>query len=229
LCIARKSLVLQKKSSELVPAEHLAINKLSMEKMEMDYNSQRKKLPLPEYGRNIQNMVNYLFTIEDKEKRNRSAQVVIDVMGNLYPYLRDVAEFKHKLWDHLAIMSDFKLDIDYPYNPPTPDILTEKPSIVPYAHNNIRYKHYGYIMESLIKKTTEFEGEEKEFLVELLANHMKKSYLAWNKDGVDDDKIFQDLKELSKGKLDISKEEIQLADTKTILPAKPKKKKFKKK
>jgi hypothetical protein len=229
LCIARKSLVLQKKSSELIPAEHLAINKLSMEKMEMDYNSQRKKLPLPEYGRNIQNMVNYLFTIEDKEKRNRSAQVVIDVMGNLYPYLRDVAEFKHKLWDHLAIMSDFKLDIDYPYNPPTPDILTEKPSIVPYAHNNIRYKHYGYIMESLIKKTTEFEGEEKEFLVELLANHMKKSYLAWNKDGVDDDKIFQDLKELSKGKLDISKEEIQLADTKTILPAKPKKKKFKKK
>ena len=195
----------------------------------MDYNSQRKKLPLPEYGRNIQNMVNYLFTIEDKEKRNRSAQVVIDVMGNLYPYLRDVAEFKHKLWDHLAIMSDFKLDIDYPYNPPTPDILTEKPSIVPYAHNNIRYKHYGYIMESLIKKTTEFEGEEKEFLVELLANHMKKSYLAWNKDGVDDDKIFQDLKELSKGKLNITKDEIQLADTKSILPSKPKKKKFKKK
>jgi Domain of unknown function (DUF4290) len=198
--------------------------------MEMDYNSQRKKLPLPEYGRNIQNMVNYLFTIEDKEKRNRSAQVVIDVMGNLYPYLRDVAEFKHKLWDHLAIMADFKLDIDYPYNPPTPDILTEKPNIVPYAHNNIRYKHYGYIMESLIKKTTEFEGEEKEFLVELLANHMKKSYLAWNKDGVDDDKIFQDLKELSKGKLNISKEEIQLADVKSITATtKPKKKKFKKK
>lgn len=198
--------------------------------MEMDYNSQRKKLPLPEYGRNIQNMVNYLSTIEDREKRNRSAQVVIDVMGNLYPYLRDVAEFKHKLWDHLAIMSEFKLDIDYPYNPPTPDILTEKPKIVPYLHNNIRYKHYGYIMESLIKKTTEFEGEEKEFLVELLANHMKKSYLAWNKDGVDDDKIFQDLRELSRGKLNISKEEIQLVDMKSISPvSKPKKKKFKKK
>ena len=198
--------------------------------MDMDYNSQRKKLPLPEYGRNIQNMVNYLFTIEDREKRNRSAQVVIDVMGNLYPFLRDVAEFKHKLWDHLAIMSEFKLDIDYPYNPPTPDILTEKPKIVPYAKNNIKYKHYGFIMESLIKKTTEFEGEEKEFLVELLANHMKKSYLAWNKDGVDDDKIFQDLKELSRGKLNISKEEIQLADMKSISAvSKPKKKKFKKK
>jgi hypothetical protein len=198
--------------------------------MEMDYNSQRRKLPLPEYGRNIQNMVDYLFTIEDKDKRNRSAQTVIDVMGNLYPYLRDVAEFKHKLWDHLAIMSDFKLDIDYPYNPPTPDILTEKPNRVPYSDNNIRYKHYGFIMESLIKKTVELEGEEKEVLIELLANHMKKSYVAWNKDGVDDEKIFQDLKELSRGKLNIKKEDIQLVDAKAFIPPKPKnKKKFKKK
>ncbi len=195
----------------------------------MDYNSQRKKLPLPEYGRNIQNMVDYLFTIDDREKRNRSAQIVIDVMGNLYPYLRDVAEFKHKLWDHLAIMADFKLDIDYPYNPPTPDILTEKPNQVPYSDNNIRYKHYGFIMESLIKKTVELEGEEKEVLVELLANHMKKSYVAWNKDGVDDEKIFQDLKELSKGKLDIKKEDIQLVDAKAFIPPKQKKKKYKKK
>lgn len=195
----------------------------------MDYNSQRRKLPLPEYGRNIQNMVDYLFTIEDKEKRNRSAQTVIDVMGNLYPYLRDVAEFKHKLWDHLAIMSDFKLDIDYPYNPPTPDILTEKPNRVSYSDNNIRYKHYGFIMESLIKKTSELEGEEKDVLIELLANHMKKSYVAWNKDGVDDEKIFQDLKELSKGKLNIKKDDIQLIDAKAFLPPKQKKKKFKKK
>jgi hypothetical protein len=198
--------------------------------MEKDYNSQRKKLPLPEYGRNIQNMVNYLFTIEDRDKRNRSALTVIDVMGNLYPVLRDVAEFKHKLWDHLAIMSDFKLDIDYPYNPPTPDILTEKPNIVPYAQNNIRYKHYGFIMESLIKKTADMEGEEREILIELLANHMKKSYIAWNKDAVDDDKIFMDLRELSKGKLIVNKDEVQLADTKSITATtKPKKKKFKKK
>ncbi len=195
----------------------------------MDYNSQRKKLPLPEYGRNIQNMVDYLFTIEDKEKRNRSAQTVIDVMGNLYPYLRDVAEFKHKLWDHLAIMSDFKLDIEYPYNPPTPDILTEKPNRVPYSDNNIRYKHYGFILESLIKKTVELEGEEKEVLIELLANHMKKSYVAWNKDGVDDAKILQDLKELSKGKINIKTEDIQLVDAKAFIPPKQKKKKYKKK
>lgn len=127
-------------------------------------------------------------------------------------------------------MSDFKLDIDYPYNPPTPDILTEKPNRVPYSDNNIRYKHYGFIMESLIKKTTELEGEEKDVLIELLANHMKKSYVAWNKDGVDDDKIFQDLRELSRGKLNIKKEDIQLVDAKVFLPPKPKnKKKFKKK
>ncbi len=197
--------------------------------MEKYYNTQRKKLPLPEYGRNIQNMVDYLMTIDDREKRNRAAQAVIDVMGNLYPYLRDVAEFKHKLWDHLAIMSDFKLDIDYPYNPPTPDILTEKPHKVPYPQSNIRYKHYGFIMESLIKKTTEMEGEEREILIELLANHMKKSYLAWNKDAVEDEKIFLDLKELSRGKLNVSKDEFQLADTKTIVAKPNKKKKHKKK
>jgi len=193
----------------------------------MDYNSQRKKLPLPEYGRNIQNMVDYLFTIEDRQKRNRSAQTVIDVMGNLYPYLRDVAEFKHKLWDHLAIMSDFKLEIDYPYDPPTPDILTEKPNRVPYPNNRIKYKHYGYTMQLLIKKAAEMEGEEKEIMTELLANHMKKSYLAWNKDAVEDEKILLDLKEMSKGKLNVS-DNLQLTDTKTIL-GKPKKKKNKKK
>src|SRR6056297_2499340 len=102
----------------------------------MDYNTKRPKLPMPEYGRNIQRMVDHLATIEDREQRNRSAQKVIDVMGNLYPYLRDVAEYKHKLWDHLAIMSDFKLDIDYPYDPPSPDILLEKPHKVPYNQND---------------------------------------------------------------------------------------------
>jgi len=193
----------------------------------MDYNTNRKKLPLPEYGRNIQNMVDYLFTVEDKERRNRSAQTVIDVMGNLYPYLRDVAEFKHKLWDHLAIMSDFKLDIDYPYDPPTPDILTEKPNIVPYNQNYIKYKHYGYTMELLIKKAIEMDGEEKEIIIEQLANQMKKLYLSWNKDAVEDEKIFLDLEELSKGKIAI-RNDMQLTETKTIL-SKPKKKKPKKK
>ncbi len=189
----------------------------------MDYNSQRKKLPMPEYGRNIQNMVEYLMTIEDKEKRNKHAQTVVDVMGNLYPYLRDVEEFRHKLWDHLAIMTDFKLDIDYPYDPPSPDILTEKPNIVPYNQHRIKYKHYGRTMELMIEKAVELEGEEKEAMIELLANHMKKSYLAWNKDAVEDEKILGDLDELAKGKLDIDKE-MKLTETKLLI-SKPKKKK----
>lgn len=192
----------------------------------MDYNSQRTKLPLPEYGRNIQNMVDFLFTIEDKEKRNRHALTVIDVMGNLYPYLRDVAEFKHKLWDHLAIMSNFELDIDYPYDLPTPDILTSKPSRVPYNQHRIKYKHYGRTMELLIESTDDLEGEKRDIMIELLANHMKKSYVAWNKEGVEDRKIFKDLTELSKGKI-VVKEEFKLTDIKQIL-ATPKSNKKKK-
>ncbi len=187
----------------------------------MDYNSNRKKLALPEYGRNIQNMVDYLMTIEDRDKRNRSAHTVIDVMGNLFPHLRDVQEFKHKLWDHIAIMTDFKLDIDYPYDPPSPDILTKKPNIVPYNQHRMRYKHYGRTLELLIEKANEYEGEEREIMIEQLANHMKKSYLAWNKDAVEDKKIFKDLDELSKGQLTL-KEGLQLADSKTLISKKKK-------
>ena len=193
----------------------------------MDYNSNRKKLQLPEYGRNIQNMVEYLMTIEDREKRNKHAQTIVDVMGNLYPYLRDVAEFKHKLWDHLAIMTDFKLDIDYPYDLPSPDILTEKPRKVPYNQHHIKYKQYGRTMELMIEKASEMEGEEREAMIELLANHMKKSYLAWNKDSVEDEKILDDLKHLSGGKLVASKD-LKLTETKLLL-SKPKKSKNKSK
>ncbi len=169
----------------------------------MDYNTKRKKLPLPEYGRNIQNMVDHLFTIEDRERRNRSAQTIIDVMGNLYPYLRDVPEYKHKLWDHLAIMSDFKLDIDYPYELPSPDILTEKPKQVPYNQSNIKVRHYGVIIQKMIDAAILMEGEEREILIEQIANQMKKLYLAWNKDSVDDEKIFSDLEELSGNRLKV--------------------------
>jgi len=187
----------------------------------MDYNTNRKKMALPEYGRNIQNMVDYLLTIEDREKRNRSAQTVIDVMGNLFPHLRDVQEFKHKLWDHLAIMSDFKLDIDYPYDPPTPDSLLERPNVVPYNQHYIKYKHYGRTIELMIKEADKFEGEEREIMISQLANQMKKSYLAWNKDAVEDDKIFGDLEELSEGVLQPA-DDLQLADSKSLIGKKKK-------
>jgi hypothetical protein len=188
----------------------------------MDYNSSRKKMPLPEYGRNVQNMVNHVLTIENREERIRAAQTVIDVMGNLNPHLRDIADFKHKLWDHIAIMADFKLDIDYPYNPPSPSLLTDKPNVVAYNQHRIRYKHYGHTMNQMIKEATGFEeGDKKEVLVELLANHMKKSYLMWNKDAVSDEKILEDLYELSQGQ--ISKEGLELAETRSILSRNKKK------
>ncbi len=187
----------------------------------MDYNTNRKKMALPEYGRNIQNMVDYLLTIEDREKRNKSAKTVIDVMGNLFPHLRDVQEFKHKLWDHLAIMADFKLDIDYPYDLPSPDSLLEKPNRVPYNQHFIKYKHYGRTMELMIKEADKFEGEEREIMITQLANHMKKSYLSWNKDAVEDDKIFGDLEELSEGTLQPAKD-LQLADAKSLIGKKKK-------
>jgi hypothetical protein len=181
---------------------------------------------MPEYGRNIQNMVDHLFTIEDREKRNQSAQAIIDVMGNLYPYLRDVAEYKHKLWDHIAIMSDFKLDIDYPYDPPSPDILTEKPKRVPYNQTNIKLRHYGLITQKLIDKAVEMEGEEQLILIEQIANQMKKLYQAWNKDSVEDEKIFIDLEELSGHKLKVPRD-IQLSEVR-VAPQTPQSKKKKK-
>ncbi|MEE4285168.1 MAG: DUF4290 domain-containing protein [Mariniphaga sp.] len=193
----------------------------------MDYNTKRKKLPMPEYGRNIQNMVDHLFTIEDREKRNQSAQAIIDVMGNLYPYLRDVAEYKHKLWDHIAIMSDFKLDIDYPYDPPSPDILTEKPRRVPYNQTDIKLRHYGVITQKLIDKAIEMEGEEQLILIEQIANQMKKLYQAWNKDSVEDEKIFIDLEELSGHKLKVPRD-IQLSEVRIAQPIPQNKKKKKK-
>ena len=171
----------------------------------MKYNTEEKKLVMPEYGRNIQNMVDYCITIQDREERKRCADTIINIMGNMFPHLRDIPDFKHKLWDHLAIMSDFKLDIDYPYEIIRKDNLITKPEVVPYPSTKIRYRHYGRTLEVLIKKAIDFpEGEEKQNLVALICNHMKKDYMSWNKDTVDDRKIADDLAELSDGKLQIT-------------------------
>lgn len=173
----------------------------------MDYNSNRKHLVLPEYGRNVQKMVDFALTVEDREERNRVAKSIIAIMGNMYPHLRDVSDFRHKLWDHLAIMSDFKLDIDSPFESPTKEKLAEKPEKVPYNNQRIRYRHYGKTIESLIAKAVEIEeSEEKEALILMIANHMKKSFINWNKDSVPDDKIFEDIVELSGGKLTVPEE-----------------------
>ena len=159
---------------------------------------------IPEYGRNVQKMVNFALTIEDKEERNKVAQAIIKVMGQLNPHLRDVEDFTHKLWAHLFIMSDFKLDVDSPYPKPTPETFVSKPEILGYPQSKIKYGHYGKIIPEMIQKCVAYEeGEEKEALIKIIANMMKKSYLQWNRDTVNDELIAAQLKELSGGKLEL--------------------------
>lgn len=185
--------------------------------MDYDYNSSRKKLILPEYGRNIQKMVNHIKTIEDRDERNKAAKTVIGVMGNLNPHLRDVNDFKHKLWDHLAIIADFDLDIDSPYPWLEPESLKSIPDKVPYSQHRIKKKHYGRSIVLMIDKAVELEaGEEKDDLVRMIAYHMKKSYLTWNREAVSDSEIFTDMKTLSGGKLEADPD-LKLPETKDIL------------
>lgn len=179
----------------------------------MEYNTQQRKLPLPEYGRSVQNMVDHCLTIEDRAERQRCANTIIRIMGSMFPQLRDVEDFSHKLWDHLAIMSDFKLDIDYPVEIVKKESLEVKPDNIPYAQSHIRYRHYGCFVQDLIKAAIAYEdGEKKLQLAKLIANHMKLDYINWNKDGVEDQKIFDDLYEMSDGKIKLSAEEVHLME-----------------
>lgn len=181
----------------------------------LTYNTQLKKLVLPEYGRNIQQMVDHCLTIEDKEERTRCAYSIINTMGNLFPNLRDIEDFKHKLWDHLAIMSDFKLDIDYPCDVIKPESLNSFPEKVDYYTSPIKYRHYGRSIELMITKASSMpEGEERDALILLIANHMKKLMLSVNSEGVDDTKILKDLRELSHGAINLNPENYHLHEFK---------------
>ncbi|MAX80819.1 MAG: methionyl-tRNA formyltransferase [Crocinitomicaceae bacterium] len=168
----------------------------------MNYNTTRTHLILPEYGRNIHEMVNHALTIEDRDDRNRAAEAIIVLMGQLNPHLRDVNDFTHKLWDHLFIISDYRLDVDSPYPKPDRERLAEKPDRLQYPTHKIRYRHYGRSIEMMIKAACEMEdGDEKTALTETIANLMKRHYLRWNRDSVDDSVIEKHLRELSAGKL----------------------------
>ena len=168
----------------------------------MKYNTQEKTLPMPEYGRAVQKMVDHAITIEDRAERQRCANTIIAVMGNMFPQLRDVAEFKHKLWDHLAVMADFKLDIDYPYELVDPTTLHPTPERLSYPKGAIRYRHYGRCIEEMIKKACGMpEGEERDELLRLIAAQMKKEYVLWNKESVEDAKIIEDIREYSNGQI----------------------------
>ncbi|HBG59144.1 DUF4290 domain-containing protein [Proteiniphilum sp. UBA1028] len=176
----------------------------------MQYNTQKEKLLLPEYGRNIQNMVDHCVSIKDPEERKKCAYTVIDIMGSMFPHLRDVNNFKHILWDHLAIMSDFKLEIDYPYEIITREELYTNPGHLDYSRPTMKYRHYGKILERMIKIAADMEeGEKKNHLLKMLLSQMKRSYSQWNKEA-DDEKIFHDLYDLSGGKIKLN------ADTHSI-------------
>ncbi|MDR1338539.1 MAG: DUF4290 domain-containing protein [Prevotellaceae bacterium] len=170
----------------------------------MDYNTQRKKLELPEYGRSIHKMVDWVTTIEDRDERNRQIRAVIAVMGNMNPHLRDVNDFKHKLWDHVHIMSDFKIDIDSPYPIPTKESFNTPIHTIPYASDPIRIRHYGRNVQQMINiiaKSGASEIREKSLL--MLANHMKKLYVTWNKETINDETIFRDIEIMSDRKIKI--------------------------
>jgi hypothetical protein len=170
--------------------------------MTFDYNTTRKKLILAEYGRNVQNMVAYICSLSTKEERNRHAQVVIDLMGFLNPHLRDVTDFKHKLWDHLHIISDFKIDVDSPYPKPSEDAIHFKPERLMYPQERIKFKHYGKTVEIMIQKAKAIEDHQRrQAMIHSIANFMKMAYVTWNKDTVADETIINDLRELSNGEL----------------------------
>ncbi|NTW32609.1 MAG: DUF4290 domain-containing protein [Bacteroidetes bacterium] len=183
----------------------------------MEYNTTREILPITEYGRNIKKMIDYTITVEDNEKRNKLAKAIVNVMSQLNLQMRDNNEFKHKLWDHLFILSDFKLDVDAPFPKPSIDSIESKPEKISYPSNNIAFKHYGKNIELIIQKAIEMEdGAPKDTLIKTIANHLKKSYLNWNRDSVTDEVIADHLEMLSFGKLKLG-EEVRLNNTHDIL------------
>lgn len=185
---------------------------------DLEYNSERPLMIIPEYGRHIQKMVDHCVALEDEEERNKMAKAIVDVMGNLQPHLRDVPDFKHKLWDQLYIMSDFKLDAKSPYPIPSREELQEKPERLPYPKYASKYRYYGNNIQTMIDVALSWEDDDKkEALVYTIANHMKKCYLNWNKDTVDDAVIFNHLYDLSDSKLDLRNSEEELSDSKNLL------------
>jgi len=188
----------------------------------MEYNTTLNKLILPEYGRNVQKLVENATAIEDKEERKKYIDGIINLMGKMYPYLRDLKDFKHKLWDHLVIMSEFKLGEDSPFPTPKTTTFSNDPEKIPYKSKNFRYKHFGKNIVDMLKYAVEMEDvEEKKLLTALIANHMKKLYLTWSKDMVTDEFIFQKIKELSDGKIEVDKD-IILSDSHRLVSSKKK-------
>ena len=188
---------------------------------QLEYNTEREHLIIPEYGRHLQKMINHAKSRPTKEERNKVAQSIISVMGNLQPHLRDVPDFKHKLWDQLFIMSDFKLDADSPFDMPSKEVLNARPEPLPYPQNHPKYRFYGNNIKTMIDVANTWEtGDMKEALMFTIANHMKKCFLNWNKDTVEDTVIFNHLFELSEGKIDMRDCVEDLTDAASLMRSK---------
>ena len=188
-----------------------------MNAVTFDYNTQRPRLLIPEYGRNVQRMVEMCMEMEDRERRTRSAKAIIQVIARLNPELRSSDNFERTLWDHLHIMSEFKLDVDSPFPKPTPEELDVKPMRVAYPQSEIKNGHYGKIVERMIAQCAEMEaGEKREAYAMLIANLMKRQFLAWNRDTVPDGVILKDLADMSGGKVRLGAD-TQLASTDALL------------
>ena len=172
--------------------------------MDLEYNSSRNKLVISEYGRHIQKLVEHAMTITDKAERQKMANGIIEIMGELNPHLRDVVDFRHKLWDHLFVISNFDFDVESPYEKPVIEKLFEKPEPLNYPNSKIKYNHYGKVIELMISEALKMEDDDlKKKLVVAIANQMKKSYVNWNLDNVEDEIIFNQLLKLSNNKLSI--------------------------
>ena len=170
----------------------------------IEYNTQRPQMIIPEYGRHVQKMAQHLLTIKSRQERTKATEVVIQTMTQVHPYAKDSEELRRKLWDHLYIITDYKLDVDGPYPKPSPELFESKPKRLHYPAYSVKYKHYGTIISELIKKAVKYkEGGEKDALVESIAMLMKKAYMIWNKSSVNDNTIVNDLKEMSQGKLEL--------------------------
>jgi hypothetical protein len=196
----------------------------------LNYNTTREELQIPEYGRNIKNMIEYAISVADKEERQKVANAIISVMGQLNPHLRDITDYTHKLWDHLFIISDFKLEVDSPYPIPVEGEVATKPELLTYSEGKrkIRYAYYGKSVSMFIKEAIAIEDEkEKEVLTEAICNLMKKSFLTWNKDFVEDEVVFKHLKELSEERL-VPKEGLVLISVDELMKSVPKVKPLKK-
>lgn len=196
----------------------------------IEYNTERKRLIIPEYGRHIHKMIDHAKTVADPEERKRVVSAIINAMGNMNPHLRDVADFQHKLWDQLFIMADFELDVESPYPKPSKEVLSQRPEPLEYPQNHPKYRFYGNNIKRMIDVANTWEeGDLKEKLILTIANHMKKSFLNWNKDTVEDDVIYNHLYELSNGKINLKGGDITLISSNELMKSSGNKKKTNKK